>query len=46
MAIVRNKGISNVFLTFTYSPNWQKIIAELELNQTALDHPDLVARVF
>jgi len=46
MAIVRSKGISNVFLTFTCSPNWQKIITELEPNQTALDHRDLVARVF
>jgi len=46
MAIMRSKGIPNVFLTFTYNPNWQEIIAELEPNQTTSDHPDLVARVF
>jgi hypothetical protein len=45
MAIVQSKGIPNVFLTFTYNPNWQEIIAELEPNQTAFDRPDLVARV-
>jgi hypothetical protein len=46
MAIVRSKGISYVFLTFTCNPNWQEIIAELEPNQTASDRPNLVARVF
>jgi hypothetical protein len=25
MAIVRSKGIPNVFLTFTYNPNWQEL---------------------
>jgi hypothetical protein len=46
MAIVQNKGILNVFLTFTYNPNWQEIIAEVEPNQIAFDCPDLVTRVF
>ncbi len=46
MAIVRSKGILDVFLTFTCNLNWQKIIAELEPNQTTFDRPDLVARVF
>jgi len=46
MAIVRSKGIPDVFFTFTCNPNWQEIIAELEPNQTASDRPDLVARVF
>ncbi len=46
MAIVRSKGILNVFLTFTCNPNWQEIIAELEPNQTASDHPDSVIRIF
>jgi hypothetical protein len=46
MAIVRNKGIPDVFLTFICNLNWQKIIAELEPNQTSSDHPNLVARVF
>ncbi len=46
IAIVRSKGILDVFFTFTCKPNWQEIIAELEPNQTASDRPDLVARVF
>jgi len=46
MAIVRSKGIPDVFFTFTCNPNWQEIIAELEPNQTASNRPDLVARVF
>jgi hypothetical protein len=46
MAIVRSKGIPDVFFTFICNPNWQEIIAELEPNQTASDRPDLVARVF
>jgi hypothetical protein len=32
MAIVRSKGIPDVFFTFTCNLNWQKIIAELEPN--------------
>jgi hypothetical protein len=46
MAIVRSKGISDVFLTFTYNPNWKEIIAKLEPNQITFDHPDLVAYMF
>jgi hypothetical protein len=46
MAIVRSKGILDVFLTFIYNPNWQKIIVELKPNQLAFDCPDLVARIF
>ncbi len=43
MTIVRSEGILDVFLTFTCNLNWQKIIVELKPNQTASDHPDLVA---
>jgi hypothetical protein len=46
MAIVRNKRILDVFLTFTCNLNWQEIIVELEPNQIAFDCPNLVARVF
>jgi hypothetical protein len=46
MAIVRSKGILDVFLTFTYNPNWQEIIVELEPNQIASNRPDLVACIF
>jgi hypothetical protein len=46
MAIVRSKGIPDVFLTFTCNPNWQEIIAELKPNQTTFECLDLVTRVF
>jgi hypothetical protein len=46
MTIVQSKGILNVFFTFICNPNWYEIIVELEPNQTAFDHLDLVARVF
>ncbi len=46
MAIVWNKGIPNVFLTFICNPNWQKIITKLEPNQIASNRLDLVARIF
>jgi len=46
MVIMRNKGILDVFLTFTCNPNWEEIVVELEPNQTACDHPDLVTHVF
>jgi hypothetical protein len=46
MAIVQSKGIPDVFLTFTCNPNWLKILTELEPNQIAFDHPDLVTHIF
>jgi len=46
MVIVRSKGIPDVFVTFTCNPNWEEIVMELEPNQIAFDHPDLVTHVF
>jgi hypothetical protein len=46
MAIVRSKGIPDVFFTFIYNPNWLEIIIKLEPNQTTSNCLDLVARVF
>jgi hypothetical protein len=46
MAIVRSKGISNVFVTFTCNPNLQEIVIELKPNQIASNRPNLVAHVF
>jgi hypothetical protein len=46
MAIVRSKGIPDVFFTLICNSNWQEIIMELEPNQTTSNHPDLVARIF
>lgn len=36
----------DIFLTMTTNPLWDEILRELLPNQTAYDHPDLVARVF
>jgi hypothetical protein len=46
MAIMRNKRIPDVFLTFICNSNWQELVMELEPNQTASNHPDLVTHVF
>jgi hypothetical protein len=46
MAIVHSLGIPDVFFTFTCNPSWPEIQSELLEGQTAMDHPDLVARVF
>ncbi|KAH0605652.1 uncharacterized protein H6S33_004874 [Morchella sextelata] len=46
MAIVRHFGRPSLFITFTAKPKWSEIVAELLLGQTAVDRPDLVARVF
>jgi len=46
MAIMRSKGILDVFLTFTCNSNWQEIVVELEPNQTTSNRPDLVTHVF
>ena len=46
MAIVRCVGKPNLFITFTCNPTWPEIQAELLPNQSAVDRPDLTARVF
>ncbi|XP_051163766.1 uncharacterized protein LOC127283125 [Leptopilina boulardi] len=46
MAIVRKHGKPDIFLTMTCNPNWRKIRENLCESQTAVDRPDLVARVF
>ncbi|KAH0614326.1 uncharacterized protein H6S33_006212 [Morchella sextelata] len=46
MAIVRHFGRPSLFVTFTANPKWEEITAELLPGQTAVDRPDLVARVF
>ena len=46
MAIVRHFGRPTLFITFTANPCWQEIQDELLHGQTALDRPDLIARVF
>jgi hypothetical protein len=46
MAIVRAFGKPDLFITFTCNPKWPEITRELLPGQTAVDRPDLVARVF
>ena len=46
MALVRHFGKPSLFITFTANPKWAEIQDELLPGQTAIDRPDLVARVF
>src|SRR6185369_8283682 len=46
MAIVREFGKSDLFITITCNPNWPEITNELLPNQKANDRSDLVSRVF
>ncbi len=46
MAIVRDFGKPDLFITVTCNPKWPEITNELLPNQQASDRPDLVTRVF
>ena len=46
MAVVRELGGIDLFLTFTCNPKWSEITEELLPGQSAEDRPDLCARVF
>lgn len=48
MALVRHFGRPDLFITFTANPNWPEIKEALKdfPEQEAIDHPDIVARVF
>ena len=46
MAIARHFKKIDIFLTMTANPKWPEITRELLPGQTAVDHPDLVSRVF
>ena len=46
MAIVQHFGHLTLFITFIANPKWKEILDELFQGQTAIDRPDLVARVF
>ncbi len=46
MAIVREYGKPDLFITFTCNPAWIEITRELFPNQLSSDRPDLVCRVF
>ncbi|KAG5517186.1 hypothetical protein RHGRI_037823 [Rhododendron griersonianum] len=46
MAITRYNHHPDIFLTMTANPKWPEITSALLPHQTAVDRPDLVARVF
>jgi hypothetical protein len=46
MAICREHGKADIFLTITTNPKAPDIIKNLGVNQTASDRPDIVARIF
>jgi len=46
MAIVRQYGKPDLFITMTCNPKWEKIINALKPGEIANDRPDLVTRVF
>jgi len=46
MAIVCHFGRPTLFITFTANPKWKEIQDELLLHQSAMDRPDLIARIF
>ena len=46
MSIVGKYGKPDMFITMTCNPRWKEIQENLFEGQTAIDRPDLVARVF
>lgn len=46
MTYVRNYGRPDIFITFTCSPQWSEVTAELVPGQAPQDHHDILARVF
>ena len=46
MAIVRQYGKPDLFITMTASADWPEIIESLFPGETSMDRPDVVSRVF
>ncbi len=46
MAIVRQYGKPDLFITMTYNPKWEEIVSALKPDEIANDRPNLVTRVF
>ncbi|POM58277.1 Helitron helicase-like protein [Phytophthora palmivora] len=46
MAIVRETGAPNLYITMMCNPNWPEIKENLRPGEKASDRPDIVARVF
>ncbi|XP_046750598.1 uncharacterized protein LOC124413856 [Diprion similis] len=46
MAILQKYDNPDLFITMTCSPKWKENVENLKPGQTAMDRPDLIARVF
>ena len=46
MTIVSRKGFPSLFITMTCNPRWPEIVSDLGPNETYVNRPDVVARVF
>jgi hypothetical protein len=46
MAIVRQYGKPDLFITMTCNPKWEEIVSTLKPGEIAIDRPNLVTRVF
>ena len=46
LAMMQYYGKSDLFVTMTCNPNWEEIQNNLRPNETPMDRPDLVAKVF
>lgn len=46
MAMARQYGRADLFITFTANPKWPEVVQCLQPGQTAADIPDIVCRVF
>jgi hypothetical protein len=46
MYLITHFGKSNLFVTFTANPKWEEVTAALFTDQTIVDRPDIIARMF
>jgi len=46
LTYVRRKGHPDLFITFTYNPDWPEIKNELSENQKSFDRHDIISRIF
>lgn len=46
ISLLRRFGKPNLFITMTTNPDWKEIKENLRPGETAIDRPDIMARVF
>jgi hypothetical protein len=46
MCLVTHFSKSDLFVTFTANPKWEEVTAALFTDQTVVNRPDIIARVF